>query len=503
MMQYFNPLAWARWIRQFVYAWLLSIPWQSAAKASPAVATLIVILIVASVAFSGFSSWRNSLIAAQTETAWQNEDYATAELVIRRQLNMNRQSPDLLYRLGLARDSQEERDEATEIMRNLVRSYNHAPAAMWILRNVYSELAWAKLSKAERNELGNLLSLLSREAPKDPNIKRTYADYLITTGDEEMAIKLLSELAENQPMQGLRAAAVAKRLGKNRQSVMLAEQTLSNLQKRASEEPGDIRLSLAIAQNQIFLEKHPESVRTLQTAIANAKTPEEADLLRMSMSDAIVVWIGSIEKAPVETQEDKLQVLKMLQVALKFAPNNPRVLTLVADQVLATLDENDEQLKKIRNALVSGSSPGIAHFIRGTAALMKDDVERATTSLELAAKELPRSGAILNNLAVALSMRGDEHLERALKISEQAISTTPNATPHFYETRGQILFRLKRYQDAITDLELALSVPSLAPQAHLSLAVCYRELGEPELAKMHEEAAKTTASASEPTSESS
>ena len=128
----------------------------------------------------------------------------------------------------------------------------------------------------------------------------------------------------------------------------------------------------------------------------------------------------------------------------------------MADQVLATLGDDDEQVTKLRDALVDGSSPAISHFIQGTSALMADDLDKATMHLKIASELMPRSGAILNNLAVAISTRGEAGLNEALKLSETAIETTPNATPHFYETRGQILFRLERYLEAVPDLERAL-----------------------------------------------
>jgi tetratricopeptide (TPR) repeat protein len=168
-------------------------------------------------------------------------------------------------------------------------------------------------------------------------------------------------------------------------------------------------------------------------------------------------------------------------------------MALVADRVLASIDEENQQIAAIRQALIEGSSPAIAHFIEGTSALVKDDVDKATVHLKIASELMPNSGAIMNNLAVALTSRGDENLEQALKFANSAIENTPSVAPHFYETRGQILFRLKRYLDAIPDLERALAHPDLAAGAHRSLASCYAELGEAELSKSHREAAERIA----------
>ncbi len=175
----------------------------------------------------------------------------------------------------------------------------------------------------------------------------------------------------------------------------------------------------------------------------------------------------------------------MLEVAVQIAPNNPRVVTMVADHVLGNMNAEDRQLAAVREALIKGSPAGIAHFIKGTAALMNEDHDLAELHLEKAAEQLPRSAAILNNLAVALAMRPDPDYERALKVSNEAIAQVANATPHFYETRGQILYRMGRFREAISDLERTLAAPSLAAAAHELLATCYEQVGDPDLAEGH------------------
>ena len=220
------------------------------------------------------------------------------------------------------------------------------------------------------------------------------------------------------------------------------------------------------------------------------KTDEHRRVLQQAMGDTIAAWVSLIEKQKNETPTEKLRVLKMLQVALQYAPNNPRVLTLVADQVLSTIDNEDEEVQTLRDALVEGTSPGIAHFVKGTVGLLNDDPEVGERHLMLAAKHLPNSAAILNNLAVAIAKKENADLEKALALSEKAISTVAQPGPYFFETRGQILFQMKRYLDAIPDLERALRADALAKNAHESLATCYSELGQADMAKDHKDAAE-------------
>ncbi|TWU30801.1 Tetratricopeptide repeat protein [Novipirellula artificiosorum] len=241
-------------------------------------------------------------------------------------------------------------------------------------------------------------------------------------------------------MQGLRAAAIFRQLGQHTESDRLAEQSLASVSQLWKEQPTSAAIALAVAQNQSFLQRHRDSVKTLDTALKRAKTADDTKVLRAAMADTIVAWVHYIEASRGESEEYQPQSLQMLQLALQYAPNHPRAFAWIVNLDLA------------------------------------------------AAETLPQRGAILNNLAVAMATRQGGDLEQALKISESAIEYTEDPSPHYYETRGQILMKLERYTDAIPDLERALKVESLQRNAHKSLVTCYDAIGQKEIAEQHRKA---------------
>ncbi|CAD72638.1 MAG TPA: hypothetical protein DDX19_22770 [Rhodopirellula baltica] len=485
MIRYFNPLQWFKWFGQWFVAWFRTIPWKRASTAIPALALTVALAILLFVSTGKNVSWRNQLIREQLADAFERDDYKTADLLIRRQIDEGDESAETLYRLAVARNQQDETEEAQSLMRGLVAQQRDPRAARWLLQELYEQKKWADLENEEQREFGQLLRLLSEELPDDLGIKKAYADYLIRTNRQNQAVPYLVQLASVQPMFGLQAAMISRQAGEDDAATRYAETTLEKIQQLFEEEPASPQLAMANVQALIFLEKHADAVRLLSESIGRMKTKEHQAGLQQAMGDTIVVWINKIESEPNETVEERLRVLKMLQVALQYAPNNPRVLSLVADQVLKTLESDDKELIKIRAALVKGSSPGIANFIRGTAALLNDDAEKATLHLKLAAEHLPHSSAILNNLAVAMAEKEDGDLEQALQISEQAIESVSTPNAYFYETRGQILTKLGKHLEAIPDLERALAEESLANAAHESLAVCFEALGQEDLAEEH------------------
>ena len=300
---------------------------------------------------------------------------------------------------------------------------------------------------------------------------------------------VLEDLAAENPMRGFQAALVAKRLKNFEKANTIAGSSLSTLTTMLEEDPTNLSISLAVARNQLFLEQYKDAIVTLGKAVKLAKTEEEQNFARTSLGDAIVAFVKNIEDTSGGSVTDRVQIFEYLQVALQYAPKNPRVLQLVTNQILATLNDDDEQIAALRKALVSGVSPGVAHFIRGTAALMKNDSEVAARELKLAKKDMPLSSAVMNNLAVVLTQNKDVDLEQPLTIIEEAIKITPNAPPHYFETRGQILMRMERFEDAIPDLERVLADPSLEKKAHLDLAICYEKVNDQQMADDHRQAA--------------
>lgn len=488
MIQYLNPLQWMRWCSQFLLEWCVSIPWRQVSAGLPAILLVGVLSVLGFLAYSDGGSWRRSLVSGQAQQAFEKEDFVTAELLTRRQINSGDDSSDHLYRLALTQFQLNKKDEAIALMRQMVSSRRSGDAALWLAKELYSGKAWSELTPDQQSDFGTLLTLISQQRPDDLVVKLAYTDYLSASGRYGEAIPLLQQLAITRPMYGWQAAVLARQIGDTELATRLATTSLDKMKQLHNEEPANPSLAIAVVRNQIFLDQHADAIQTLADSITRMKTPEQQQTLRQAMGDTIASWVSVIKSQPNNTLAERLRVLKLLQMALQYAPNNPQVLTLVADQTLATLDSSDDDVAVIRSALVEGTSPGIAHFIRGTTAMLNDDVELAERHLKLASQHLPNSSAILNNLAVALTQRGQEHLEEALKLSERAIASVPQPSPYFYETRGQILFRMERYLDAIPDLERSLAVDSLAAAAHQALATCYEHLDEPDLQADHQAA---------------
>ena len=95
---------------------------------------------------------------------------------------------------------------------------------------------------------------------------------------------------------------------------------------------------------------------------------------------------------------------------------------------------------------------------------------------------------ILNNLAVAMAAKDGANLKEALSLAEGALEMLPG-NPYVLETRGQILLKMGRHEEAIRDLEKSLSgiqQVQLRTLIYPNLVKAYQGLGLAETAAKYQ-----------------
>ena len=113
---YYNPLVWMAWCRDSAVAWFSTIPWGDAPKAIPALLLTLILFIIGFVAFSRGTGWRQRLLDRQYAVAMELDDFPTAEIVVRRQLETQPTDVRLQLKFALLRDHQGFSKEADAVM---------------------------------------------------------------------------------------------------------------------------------------------------------------------------------------------------------------------------------------------------------------------------------------------------------------------------------------------------------------------------------------------------
>lgn len=233
------------------------------------------------------------------------------------------------------------------------------------------------------------------------------------------------------------------------------------------------------AKAAVILERYTVATNILEQAL---KSCEEKKLIRHGLSTVFVRWTEKLDKNPDPSIREQL---KLLDRGLRVAPDNPLLLKRVA-LLLGRDDAADGIARKLlQKSLAEGTAPALVHFLLGTRKAAESSMADAESHLEQALSLNPNTPVVLNNLAWVLATRAENpDYSRALDLANQAVKLRPfNA--HYHETRGQVLFKLGRWKEAITELEKALTQLKDRPEIHKSLAVAYRKIGNDPVASEH------------------
>ena len=322
------------------------------------------------------------------------------------------------------------------------------------------------------------------------------------------------------PKARVHAAAAAAGEGANPDAIMFNAAVLlashqieaaeGELQRLTSVDPDSLPVAELKARILAVRGKTAEGVAILEKAFGD----------RASSPDGIVVgrlMVGLLSNPPLKDLD------AAERVARKLGAINPRGRCLLAE-ILAGRGRLDEAAAEVAAAAAAGDTVAAANVVIGLAAKPNADKrwidladkmlaarsDSATSSPDLLMEvamvqhlkadftseiatyqrilqSKPASFLFLNNMAWTLS----ESLQKpqdALKWIEEAIQKV-GPLPQILDTRGVILTRLERYDDAVKDLETAakgMNDPSV--EFHLSRA--YVKLGKNDAARTHRDRAR-------------
>jgi tetratricopeptide (TPR) repeat protein len=186
-------------------------------------------------------------------------------------------------------------------------------------------------------------------------------------------------------------------------------------------------------------------------------------IYRRPIADLCAAWAG-------EHANERAGAAKLINRGLECMPQHPGLLKLLIDASHLAGAEGQSAHSTLNRLLAQGEPPALLHFLLGNDAWQRGHIAEAKTQMSLAFKAAPQMPYVANNMAMLLASDTPPDLERAL------------AT---IDTRGKILLKLGRYQDAITDLEFALPWLQAPESTHKALAQAYQPLGLAQLAQEH------------------
>lgn len=477
-----NPLWWIAWTIQFPFYWLISRPYTAMLLGAPAVA--VGCLVIAGVTAGSMQrGLRND--RALLSQAVERQDYPAARVISDAVLIKSPQSaPDFYFRGLLEAEIGDER--SAELFMNVAAlELGSEQAALWLCNRIGDRQQIDRWPAADLDRYATLLSVAIEQNSSGSFARKALADVRRVQGDVRGAYDLLRPIAKSEPSIEYLLVILEKELGLGEESKTRARHVIAANQKQLEASPGLLATRLQSASLLAFLGQHRDATRLLDEGLPHVRTEQEALRLNRALADAIVLVAAHVAKSD-KSPRGLMQRFEFLQKAVKFDSTSPAVIDAVMQACLEASQGNHRELLVLKEAVVQGVSSDAAHFILGTLDLYEGKIDSAISHLEIAKKQNAALPGLLNNIAYALSRQENADLDRALRLAEAAIATS-GKNPYALETRGQILLKLRRWKDAISDLESAMVQSELRELIRPSLAIAYDELGMQELAQRHRE----------------
>lgn len=315
----------------------------------------------------------------------------------------------------------------------------------------------------------------------------------VRRGNLSSAAEILTEVVgysgKTYPEAPYYLAICEQQLGHIPQAVTAAQLAAEAFQEELAKKSFTFRLLFNYCRSLVIAQREDNALQVMDEHVGYCSAEEKQQLVLMK-GDVYAAWCKRLRLDSERNASDFFKAIELLGKGLAIAPQNPRLLEELTVVGCNKDVDADVLEQKLTQAIDSGVSPGLVHFIQGTRDLLRDPpaVESALSHFQLAEQHNQSYPGILNNLAHAMAISETGDMKVALDLVEQALRMMPNE-PVIYETRGRILLRMKEPAKAIADFEKALASESLRIDAHEGLAKAFGVLGRDSESRRHAEIA--------------
>lgn len=359
------------------------------------------------------------------------------------------------------------------------------------LANTY--LQWAELVSRDpqtpvrqrRDLVEQAIALIQRHVPDSPEKHARLYRLYQALGKSAEAEQHLQAAAEALPELRIELARLYQQRGAVGKAGELARQSLAEFQDKLRSDPKNDRARLLAADAALVLGDFQQSVTLLQAGwrVNPHRIPGTNATYGAALSKVYHAWWE--KEASPQSNLSAADRLDLLRLALTYDPTNMDVLQQLLLQGRAGGDAAAQVKAMVQDLLVKGEASAVAHLLLGSDALEQNQLDTARRHLEQAYELNPQLVDVANNLAQVLLRADPPDLARALPLLNSAIKSNPRH-PGLRETRGKVLVQMKKWEEALTDLEIALPYARGKPELHRLLAESYDGLGQKELARKHQ-----------------
>ncbi len=299
------------------------------------------------------------------------------------------------------------------------------------------------------------------------------------TGRLSEAVPLLRDSLKERPELRIVLASVYRQQGLEQAAVEEAEFARSYYERKVQADLSDKQSRYQLALVNMFAKNHAEAHKVIREGLA--REPDAAEFQAL-FADNCALWVEQLAK---EKPDALAEQLTLIEQGLRAAPGQGILLSRMQTILRRNDATSDEARALLVRLLADGNAPAAIHFILGADAFEHRRPDEARIHWEQAIKLSPTFTYVANNLAWIQSESEKPDLEAALGLVDLALKQQPQV-PQFHGTRGHVLKKLGRHQEALEELEKALvGTNKESYEVHRDLAETYEALGLKDQAKVH------------------
>lgn len=333
---------------------------------------------------------------------------------------------------------------------------------------------------------------LSRSGLDNPvELADLWTAYYLAIGKPSDAIAQQMTAARGQPQRWLATARLCATLGDQNQRKRAAGEAELYWKAKLDENPLDHVARISLAQVMVIEDRIEDAGRLLSDGLKlyGNERSEPAVMIRRAASEIILL---RLDKMPSEAAIDMETRYQWVSRAIQLDPNHGRAY----GQLLRIFESDSSPEKRqaiidmLQQRVVRGESIALAHFALGTAKWLDGKASEAIWHTQRALELDGNLTDVVNNFAWLIAHNDPPDLNRALQLIDTALTKRP-ADYRYRDTRGTILMKLERWDNALNEFESILPQvpPGERPVIHEKLAEIYKALGRDEIARQHRDQA--------------
>jgi predicted Zn-dependent protease len=376
--------------------------------------------------------------------------------------------PDDVYGLARALEGEGRRDDAETLFLRLAPDESTGQPAAHFRRAVQ---LLAQSPPAARRAEGHLLRAVHAR-PDYPEAHALLGQLKLNAGDADGATPHLLKAVRLHPELSLPLAEIFA--GRDADAAARwAAAAVDHFGPLSKDRPGDADTQFCYVQALHLARRHREAADAVRTALARTDDPR----LHQLAGDVYAAWCSILTGDSRAAER-----IQRIEEGLELSPGAGPLLQALAGAAGGTGPAAVAARASADRRLATGGPAAVGMRLAfGIEAQRRGDVVLARRFIGEAYRDDAASPIAANNLACLLIQEPDPDPARALAIIEAALKNRADE-PTLRDTRGQVLVRLGRWQEATRDLEFALSRIPANRDSHRALARAYRGLNLPTLA---------------------